>query len=32
MALTGMIALLAGYLSLTRRDVQDLSPRRASAM
>jgi len=32
LALTGMIALLVGYLSRTRRDVQDLSPRRASAM
>ena len=32
LALTGMIALLVGYLSLTRRDVQDASRRRAAAM
>ena len=32
LALTGMIAFLVGYLSLTRRDVQDVSRRRAAAM
>jgi uncharacterized membrane-anchored protein len=32
LALTGMIAVLVGYLSLTRRDVQNLSRRRAAAM
>jgi uncharacterized membrane-anchored protein len=32
LALTGMIAVLVGYLSLTRRDVQNLSRGRAAAM
>jgi len=32
LALTGMIAVLVGYLNLTRKDVQNLSRRRAAAM